>query len=132
MPDDPQQKMDDLLRRYAEERRKAAEVTLHPATRQMLKGEVSRVFGTASAKSGWFSRLRAFWPQIAFAGGLCLVFGIAVLSLRQPGRSNTEKQTEAVSEKAETFSKDKAAAIIIAFLISRYVRRENGARFPKF
>jgi hypothetical protein len=39
MPDEPNKKMDEMLRSYAEERRKAPETPLHQATRNMLQGE---------------------------------------------------------------------------------------------
>mgnify|MGYP003575003007 CR=1 FL=1 len=83
MADEPNKKMDEMLRAYAEERRKAPELYLHPATRRMLQGEVSRVTGKAEGKGSWRDRMRAFWPQIAFGGALCFVLGVAVLSLRQ-------------------------------------------------
>lgn len=103
MPDNPNKKMDEMLRNYAEERRKSADFRLHPATRQILQGEVSRTFSGQSAPRAKWERLRAFWPQIAFAGGLCLVFGIAVLSLRQPatseGPATVQSEIETESEK---------------------------------
>lgn len=83
MADEPNKKMDEILRAYAEERRKAPELYLHPATRRMLHGEVSRTIGKPEGRRSWRDRLRAFWPQIAFGGALCFVLGIAVLSLRQ-------------------------------------------------
>jgi hypothetical protein len=94
MPDEPNKEMDETLRAYAQERRKAPEVSLHPATRNLLQGEVKRVFGSSQAALPWWRKLRAFWPHFAFAGGLCLVFGIAVLSLRQPSRTLEEGRTE--------------------------------------
>ena len=93
MPDEPNKNMDELLRAYAEERRKAPPVELHPATRKMLQGEVGRVYGAREKRKSFWGGLRAFWPQIAFAGGLCVVLGIAVLSLRQP-RQIQDKEAE--------------------------------------
>jgi hypothetical protein len=94
MPDEPNKKMDEMLRAYAQERRNAPEVSLHPATRTMLQGEVKRVFGRSQRALPWWRRLRSFWPHFAFAGGLCLVFGIAVLSLRQPSPTVDEGTLE--------------------------------------
>jgi hypothetical protein len=91
MPDEPNKKMDEMLRAYADERRKESDLQLHPATRNLLQGEVTRVFGSTSAGVTGWRKFRAFWPQIAFAGSLCLVFGIAVLSLRQPAGLSEEK-----------------------------------------
>jgi hypothetical protein len=104
MPDDPNKKMDELLKAYARERRKAPELYLHPATRKMLKGEVARVLGGPGPQRSWFQRFRSFWPQVAFAGSLCLVLGIAVLSLRQspPAQDKTlgEKNAPAIPSTA--------------------------------
>ena len=97
MPDEPNKKMDEMLRSYAQERRKAPDVPLHPATRNLLQAEVKRVFGSSQPATPWWRNLRAFWPQLTFAGGLCLIFGIAVLSLRQPSRTSEQSRTETLS-----------------------------------
>src|SRR5688572_7392888 len=102
MPDDPNKKMDDLLKAYARERRKAPELNLHPVTRKMLQAEVARTIGSENDRPSWLYRLRAFWPQIAFAGSLCVILGIAVLSLRQP----PEETTESLSRPAVVPGKD--------------------------
>src|SRR5688500_421162 len=86
MPDEPNKKMDELLRAYAQQRRKTPELPLHPATRQMLQGEVTRVYGKEAGGRSWWMRLRAFWPQIAFGAALSAVLVVAVLSLQQPSR----------------------------------------------
>ena len=108
MPDEPNQKMDELLRTYAEERRKSAgDMTVHPVTRQMLQREVSQVFGSPPPSAQWYHRLRSFWPQIAFAGSLCVVLGIAVLSLRQPSPpEDVNRQLEQPLKKSEPASRD--------------------------
>jgi hypothetical protein len=101
MPEDSNKKMDDLLKRYARERRRAPELNLHPATRKLLQSEVARVFGGRASGASWFHRIRNFWPQLAFAGSLCLILGIAVLSLRQPPPAQPkllEEQSTTVSE----------------------------------
>ena len=67
MPDEPNKQMDETLRAYAQERRKAPEVSLHPATRNLLQAEVKRAFGSRSAFP-WWRNLRAFWPHLAFGG----------------------------------------------------------------
>src|SRR5687768_17018352 len=96
MPDEPNKKVDEMLRAYAQERRKGPEVQLHPATRNLLQGEVRRVFGvsgTAEPKP-WWKRLRAFWPQLTFAGSMCLILSIAILSLREEPRSESPTMRE--------------------------------------
>lgn len=92
MPDDPNKKMDELLKAYAEERRKAPELNLHPATRKMLQGEVARAIGSGPARRSWLDRFRSFWPQIAFGTSLCLILGIAVVSLRHQPPSPVAEQ----------------------------------------
>src|SRR6188508_2367227 len=117
MPDDPNKKMDELLKAYAQERRKAPEPNLHPATRKMLQGEVSRVLGSANPQRSWFYRFRSFWPQIAFGTSLCLILGIAVFSLRQPPRP-TERQMlsdeKTLGEKNVKAAEDASLATVAA------------------
>lgn len=83
MADEPNKQMDQLLRDYARERRRGPDPRLHPATRQLLQAEVARTYGKPARPPFW-SRLRAFWPQIAFGAGLGAIFLVAALSLRQP------------------------------------------------
>src|SRR5687767_4040910 len=102
MSDDPNKKMDELLKAYAKERRKTPEPNLHPATRKMLQSEVTRVLGGRSPGTSWLHRIRSFWPQLAFGGSLCLILGIAVVSLRQPSspaqRKLLKEQDSTVTE----------------------------------
>ena len=87
MPEDPNTKMDELLRKYAEERRKVADPQMHPATRKMLQGEVSRVYPRSSGGEGWLGKMRSFWPQYAI--GLAAV--IVLLGLIIPGQLSKAK-----------------------------------------
>jgi hypothetical protein len=87
MADEPNNDMEKILRAYTEARRKGADLPLHPATRKMLQAEVARRYKNAAAQPYW-SRWRAFWPRLAFGSGLCAILIIAVLSLRQPSRTN--------------------------------------------
>jgi len=105
MPDEPNKKMDEMLKSYAHERRKAPGVPLHPVTRNLLQAEVKRVFGSPQSAIPWWRNLRAFWPHLTFAGGLCLVFGIAVLSLRQPSQTSEKSRTETAGV-SQTAGKD--------------------------
>jgi len=100
MPDEPNKKIDETLRAYAQERRKAADISLHPATRNLLQGEVRRVFGAAEPQP-WWKRLRAFWPQLTFAGSMCLILGIAILSLRQPPKNESSASTTTAEAEVE-------------------------------
>ena len=117
MPDDPNKKMDELLKAYAQERRKAPEPNLHPATRKMLQGEVSRVLGSANPQRSWLHRFRTFWPQIAFGTSLCLILGIAVFSLRQPPPSPAQQKLsdeKALGEKNVKAAEDASLAVLPA------------------
>ena len=105
MPDEPNKKMDEMLKSYAHERRKAPGVPLHPVTRNLLQAEVKRMFGSPQSAIPWWRNLRAFWPHLTFAGGLCLVFGIAVLSLRQPSQTSEKSRTETAGV-SQTAGKD--------------------------
>ncbi|MBI4026094.1 MAG: hypothetical protein HY360_14000 [Verrucomicrobia bacterium] len=82
--------MDQLLKAYAEKRRQESGPSreMHPATRGMLQSEVTRVFAKppAAAKS-WFHLSWSFWPQLAAAGTLVVLFalsGLLFLHSRKP------------------------------------------------
>jgi hypothetical protein len=90
---DNERPIEKLLRRYAKKRRDdpaAAGLELHPATRRLLQGEVSRQFpkpaaGDANSVPG----LRSLWPRLAWALPVVLVLGVGVWLIvepRQPGR----------------------------------------------
>src|SRR5262249_5816651 len=67
MPENQNPKMDDLLRRYARQRRAeaGASVQVDPATRQLLQAEVARNFEASSrpASSGLIGIL-TLWPRL--------------------------------------------------------------------
>jgi hypothetical protein len=81
MPDEPNNRMDEALRSYAEERRKAPEVPLHPATRKMFQEEVRRVHQKAAGgrenSRSWLAR---FWPQFALGAAVFVVLVIGLVS----------------------------------------------------
>ncbi len=81
MADEQNKDMEKILRAYTEARRKGADLPLHPATRKMLQTEVARRFKNGGHEPLW-SRVRAFWPQLAFGSGLCAILLVAVISLR--------------------------------------------------
>ena len=88
MASDPERPIEKLLRASAEKRRDeaGAPFELHPATRRLLQGEVSRRFskpaGQAEPAGG---RLRRWWPRLAWglAGGAAVA---AVALLLIPAR----------------------------------------------
>ena len=66
------------LRAAVEQRRKDAggKFELHPATRRLLHGEISRLRPTASrARAGWAGN---FWPRLVWGGALFAVLAIGV------------------------------------------------------
>ncbi len=69
MPEETPNQSEERLQRYAKERRaQGGDFALHPATRQMLQGEVARTLGAkeSAAKSrGWFSWLNSWSGRIA-------------------------------------------------------------------
>ncbi len=69
--EEPNSKMDPLLRAYAKQRREQAgpAAEMHPATRKLLHDEVRRTFGLASAQPRQVWRTWR-WPLVAFGGGL--------------------------------------------------------------
>jgi hypothetical protein len=90
MADEQNKDMEKILRAYAEARRKGADLPLHPATRKMLHAEVARRFKNGDREPFW-SRLRAFWPQLAFGSGLCAILLVAVISLRLSPTQNSKQ-----------------------------------------
>jgi hypothetical protein len=81
MPEDPNNRMDEMLKTYAEQRRKNPDIQIHPATRRMLQDEVARVYPSSQKKSGALEVLRRFWPQLAIGGALALIGLVAVLNI---------------------------------------------------
>ena len=67
--------MDELLRSYASKRRELGRNEIHPATRRMLQGEITRVY-SAEEQTGHRHLpvvLRRFWPQFAFGLSLFII-----------------------------------------------------------
>jgi hypothetical protein len=92
MPEEQPSKSEELLQRYAKERREqGGDFSLHPATRRMLQGEVTRTFNSrgGEARPGW---LTMFWRgRFALGVGLALVMtaGIWIFVSQQNTRTET-------------------------------------------
>ncbi len=78
MPENPTNKADETLQRYARERRaRGGDFSLHPASRRLLQGEVLRQFGGAArgeSRGGiasWFGA----WRTVGICCGLVAVLG---------------------------------------------------------
>jgi len=77
MSQEPEKEIEKQLREHAEQRRAEADAKLgagmHPATRKLLHGEITRTYGAAAteqkASKPWWS----YWPGLVFAGGLAAV-----------------------------------------------------------
>ena len=84
-------KMDELLKRYAKERREqGGDFALHEATRRMLQGEVARQFRAREpeadgAKGGFFFWLGLWRGRLALGGAVAAAVVLGVLMLG-PGR----------------------------------------------
>src|SRR6266567_1889044 len=90
---EPERPIEKLLRAWAKKRRQDAvpPLELHPATRRMLQGEVTRKFGKAERKSGsFFEMLVALWPRFVWGLGVFAVLAaVAWLVLPSFNKTNT-------------------------------------------
>lgn len=86
---------EEQLKRYAQERRKDAPGAIHPATRRMLQGEVTRVYGTRdeSASAGW--RRWMVTPSFAWGVACVAMLGISIFVLQRPIPQKTVEDTAA-------------------------------------
>ena len=100
MPPDPNQKMEELLKACAKQRREqaGAPFELHPATRRLLQGEVRRLMPPPApetgASSSFFSFRRWLVPGAALATvTICAIFGAVQFGLFMPRKSSTHETT---------------------------------------
>lgn len=97
MPEEPN-KSEELLQRYAKQRREqGGDFSLHPATRRLLQGEVTRTYGAkkaGTAKGSWLAWL-ASWPGRAAIGTVAAVLiVVAVLVVNRDGEVRLEQRME--------------------------------------
>lgn len=81
MPPEGQKNSEELLKRYAKERQEQApNLPLHPATRRLLQGEVTRQFGKKSESRGWSAWLGIMRGRLAIgtALGAVVVTGVCI------------------------------------------------------
>src|SRR6266852_4804213 len=86
MPDEPNRKMDELLKSYAKKRRAdaGAPLELHPATRRLFQSEVARLRPERTNASGrWIHSLTRFWPIIGFSVSILVALGLVSRSINQ-------------------------------------------------
>ncbi len=84
MPNEPEQTIEQVLHAYAHKRQAeaGAPLELHPATRQLLQGEVARTLAKpVNEAPSRFQFLLAAWPRLAFGGAIfaTLVFVMVLL-----------------------------------------------------
>lgn len=112
MPEEPNPRMDEMLKAYAKARREQGGTPppLHPATRNLLQGEVTRTFHATGAapevRLGFWESMRA---RIVMVGSVCaalLIFGFVFLQL-QPA---PVERAEVAGRKASDATPAKAAA----------------------
>ena len=73
MPSESDNKIEELLKAYAKKRRQEAGTPfdLHPATRNLLQGEIARNYPKPGKEAFSFIQLLVrFWPRLAFAAVL--------------------------------------------------------------
>lgn len=104
--------MDETLKAYADKRRQeaGAPFDLHPATRQMLQGEVTRTYkpgAPASPRVSWVERVFVFWPRMAFAAA-CVAITITLVLMVSPREKVMEIAQTA--KPVEELSRDARAA----------------------
>ncbi len=92
MATEPEREIEKMLAAYAEERRNqtGAPFTLHPATRAVLQGEVTRRLAKTGANrprpTSWLSR---WWPRLALVAGLVALAAVVIPHL-SPSRTREE------------------------------------------
>src|SRR5688500_8886622 len=95
MAAEPEKKIEELLHAYSRKRREdaGAPLEMHPATRRMLQGEVSRQQGrgeAGGARSGspraWWKTLLLFGPKYAGAVGMFAILAVGVWVITQHDR----------------------------------------------
>ncbi len=81
MTNEPERPIEKLLREAARKRADdvGAPLDLHPATRRVLQGEVTRKFAKEPPKgSAWMESLSLLWPRLAWAAAILVVMGLVV------------------------------------------------------
>ena len=80
MPPEPNPKIESLLKEWAQKRRaQTGEFELHPASRNLLQGEVARVHRVRELAERSQPLWRNLWLRLALGGGLAVGIAAAVL-----------------------------------------------------
>ncbi len=128
---DQNRPIEKLLRRYAEKRRDeaGAPLELHPASRRLLQGEVSRQFprigaGGANALAGFFVALRRRWVYATALLGVGLI--AAAMFLRQ----DNEPRLAATARGQDLAKNEFAPAAVTGKDAALKVREAEATRRP--
>ena len=111
MPQEPEKKIEELLKAYGRKRREdsGAPLEIHPATRKLLQAEVARLHPKpASRSASWFHSLIQFWPRIAVAISIVIALGVIVWMLGLENRKSAEFAQAARKPATEIFSRDES------------------------
>jgi hypothetical protein len=91
MANEPERPIEQLLRAAAKKRRDeaGAALELHPATRRLLQGEVTRQYAKAAPdRLSFMLWLCQVWPRIAWGAGMFVVLAVTVwLLVPMPGKN---------------------------------------------
>src|SRR5215472_15291972 len=104
MSTEPQRPIEKLLHDAAQKRREqaGAPFELHPATRRLLQGEVTRQFGDAPSQaesSGFSQKLRQLWPRIAWSFGALTTVGLIAWLVFPAATKSRKEELLAKSER---------------------------------
>ena len=106
MPPEGPKQSEELLQRYAQERREqGGDFALHPATRRLLQSEVARQHGAARASAGASGWLGAWWTRLALGAAAAVVVGVVMV---QSGlfRASRVQPAQMAKSEALTVQKD--------------------------
>src|SRR5512134_2050762 len=111
MPQEPEKKIEELLKAYAKKRRedRGAPLEIHPATRKLLQTEVARLrVKPAPDSRSWFQSLTQFWPRIGFAASIVIALGVVIWKLDLENRRSKEFAQAARPPAMEMSSRDES------------------------
>ena len=113
MPNEPDQRVEEQLKGWAQKRREEAgpQFELHAMRRRLLQDEVARRYRKKSDQPagqsvGWF---KMFWPRFALVGSLCVVLAVGVAILAGLARSRSKVQQLALVRDQEKSSAPETA-----------------------
>ena len=114
MVNEPERPIEKLLHAAAQKRRDeaGAPFELHPATRRLLQGEVTRQFARPPREGrSWPSLLAQLWPRLVGATAILAVLGMAVWLVLAPADKATPEMSLALNQPvSENFAPTESAS----------------------